>query len=116
MPAAHQRPEAGEQICRHEQRAPRLALSYVHAFVGASRLERPVVAAEDDVAQGDRSGAAGHQRDVSQEPCEQRSVDFEDTVHCHRVSTPDACRQQQQAEEGGRRRPHITTKRAQTAH
>ena len=116
MPAAQHGPEAGEQICGHEQRAPHLALPHVHAFVGASRRERAVVAADDDVSQGDRGGAAGHERDVGQEPCEQRAVDFEDTVYCQRMSTPEACRQQQQAEAGGRRGPHIATKREQATH
>jgi hypothetical protein len=88
----------------------------VDAFVCTGRLESTFVAAEDDVAEGDRRGATRHQRGVGQQPRHHRSVNFEDAIHYQRMSTPEACGYQQQAEDGGRRGPHVATEGEQAAH
>src|SRR4051812_21385366 len=101
--------EAGAEVRREEERAPAFGLADVDALVGAREVERELVAAEHDVAQRHRAGAAAEQGEAAEEHLDDAAVQLEHPVdHLMPAAGHARERQERESEGGGRERPEIS--------
>jgi hypothetical protein len=79
--AAHERPQARQQVGGDEPRAPALALRDVCPLVVARLVERPRIARDHDVAKRERQRPAPDRHETAQDPSQQGAVGLEHASH-----------------------------------
>ena len=115
--AAQEGQRACDAIRGKKKWAPGLALADVNALVGASEVERFLVAAEDDVAEGHGGGAAGEEGAILEKKGGEAAVDFKDAVDdAGTTAGEEGGMEEEEAEEGGGGGPKIEEEFAELEH
>jgi len=106
--AAQEGEGAGDAVGGKEEWAPGFALADVDALVGAGEVERMLVAAEDDVAEGHGGCAAGEEGAILEKKGGQAAVDFQDAMDgAGAAAGEEGGVEEEEAEEGGGGGPNV---------
>jgi len=102
------RDHARDQVRGDEKRTPAFALADVDAFVGAGPVEALLVAADDDMAEGHRGGAAAQGSASAEEEMDEPAVNFEDAfMHPRLAAGEQSQRGHDQPQRSRRQNPQI---------